>query len=451
MNFDINKIVMSNLDTPSEGYDAGYDAEYDSGYVMDSYFESITDSSLAFLEGFEGASKVRSVIDSDEDIEEMHKMDDQVLYEKYSDALKVEEKKEMKEKKDKNDNKTEISYFKDDKTSPPNGFKLAHEFDSLTSDVDTIIDPKQFESYSRDDKTKLYAKYFDKVDALKNELKSCQTITHSYSSERVILLSQLNTLQDLLQNSGNFTYKFYNTVCMSIFIFTQKIHSFRQKVENRTVQTPLKLRDPITKEIYNLLFLHAGAACVHHRELQVIKLKLVYTILYYTGLRVNEISSLTEADFLGIMETGKLSVFHSKTNTKLTRVIMNEGRDKICKLKNEIIEFFKTEKYLLSSNRKKNNPVNKELTGKYCERKVIEFVNKDIKTITKAFDYKGQYSTHSFRANFITVLLKTHPIHKVAQIIGHKSISSTMAYNRYELDAQTTERMLSEAFAEENT
>ena len=77
---------------------------------------------------------------------------------------------------------------------------------------------------------------------------------------------------------------------------------------------------------------------------------------------------------------------------------------------------------------------------------MIELANKDIQHIAKQYGYKGNYSTHSFRVGFITRLLRDSNVQDVAEIIGHKNIMSTMAYNRYEIDREKKEKLIIQSF-----
>lgn len=70
---------------------------------------------------------------------------------------------------------------------------------------------------------------------------------------------------------------------------------------------------------------------------------------------------------------------------------------------------------------------------RYCKT-LIEFVNDDINNTCKIYNINRNYSSHSFRVNYITEILKQIPVHKAAHFIGHKNIQSTLKYNRYSFD-----------------
>jgi site-specific recombinase XerD len=59
----------------------------------------------------------------------------------------------------------------------------------------------------------------------------------------------------------------------------------------------------------------------------------------------------------------------------------------------------------------------------------VKIINRFIKPAAEAFD--KPLSSHSFRVNYITGLLKSMSIEKVRAIIGHKNIATTATYDRY--------------------
>ena len=52
---------------------------------------------------------------------------------------------------------------------------------------------------------------------------------------------------------------------------------------------PLPLRDPITKEMFQLFVYNAGAKSKYQQDLRKAQLRIAYTLLYYVGLRLNEL------------------------------------------------------------------------------------------------------------------------------------------------------------------
>lgn len=56
------------------------------------------------------------------------------------------------------------------------------------------------------------------------------------------------------------------------------------------------------------------------------------------------------------------------------------------------------------------------------------------------------HKSHSFRAGFVSRALERVSVQEAAQLIGHKSITSTMAYNRYTLNKEKKMKILDQMF-----
>lgn len=71
--------------------------------------------------------------------------------------------------------------------------------------------------------------------------------------------------------------------------------------------------------------------------------------------------------------------------------------------------------------------------------------NKHLETYKKQFNLN--LTSHSFRINFVTALLKHEvPFHVTKQLIGHCDIGSTITYKRYTATDKDKIRNLSKPF-----
>ena len=61
-----------------------------------------------------------------------------------------------------------------------------------------------------------------------------------------------------------------------------------QKKKERLI---LPLRDPVNTELFDLFRAAAGSQSKYKQDLKSAQLIMAYTILFYTGLRINEIRS----------------------------------------------------------------------------------------------------------------------------------------------------------------
>ena len=70
-------------------------------------------------------------------------------------------------------------------------------------------------------------------------------------------------------------------------------------------------------------------------------------------------------------------------------------------------------------------------------------VQRDLKNTCKLAKLSFNIKPRSFRINLITNLLKATSVHKVAEIIKHDDIRSTMKYQRYALSKDEVKNLLS--------
>lgn len=80
--------------------------------------------------------------------------------------------------------------------------------------------------------------------------------------------------------------------------------------KDRTVQ---KLRDPIDQELFPIFLRSAGSGYERKKELMAAQLRICYTILYHTGLRVNELRVITLKEIQEAMETSQITIITFKT------------------------------------------------------------------------------------------------------------------------------------------
>ena len=141
-----------------------------------------------------------------------------------------------------------------------------------------------------------------------------------------------------------------------------------------------------------------------------------FTILFFTGLRLNEVQELKIIDIKNLLQDGNVKIDISKTSTQRKLYLTNSFQKELLKLfdfKNE-----EDENRVISkgSNKNKKTSINKIV--------FIQQVNKIIKEIL------GEgFSSHSFRQGLITEMgSKSINIKIISQFVGHKNISTTMGY-----------------------
>lgn len=120
------------------------------------------------------------------------------------------------------------------------------------------------------------------------------------------------------------------------------IHDLLESMDdklNRLLPKPKKakfnlpLRDPIDTRFFKV-FLGATASNVKYRKyLRYSQLRIAYTILFYTGLRVNEIRCFKEHHIRDAIKTSQFNVIHFKQNESYIHVISEKAVNEKIKLK----------------------------------------------------------------------------------------------------------------------
>jgi len=138
-----------------------------------------------------------------------------------------------------------------------------------------------------------------------------------------------------------------------------------------------------------------------------IKHKVVLTLLYYTGLRLNEVISLRWQDI--DFERGLIHVKQAKGEKE--RIVFLHK-----KLKELLIDYgIKASGLVLISER----------GGKYSERTIQQIVKK----ASKKAGIKKKVTPHTLRHSFATHLLEAGcDIRYIQQLLGHKNLQTTQIY-----------------------
>ena len=152
------------------------------------------------------------------------------------------------------------------------------------------------------------------------------------------------------------------------------------------------------------------------RENTKLNLLRTFTILYFTGLRLNEVQELKIINIKNLIENKNVKIDISKTSTQRKLYLTNSFQKELIKLfdfKNELDDNKIISK---GSDKNKRTSINKIV--------FIQQVNKTIKEIL------GEgFSSHSFRQGLITEMgSKSINIKIISQFVGHKNVSTTMGY-----------------------
>jgi integrase len=102
----------------------------------------------------------------------------------------------------------------------------------------------------------------------------------------------------------------------------------------------LPLQDPMDTNLFPLFFTNAGSQAIRQKDLKQAQIRIAYTLLYHTGLRINEIRQITEERIKSAIATSQITVIHHKTKRYHIHVLSKTAVTKLKQLKTEYAVIF---------------------------------------------------------------------------------------------------------------
>ena len=172
------------------------------------------------------------------------------------------------------------------------------------------------------------------------------------------------------------------------------------------------IKEYITEtEFQKLLTYLKGKESLH--ESTKINFARAFTLLYFTGCRLNEIKQLRIQDIKTILETNELIIVTPKTNKERKLFFSKSALKEIKKLFD--FSIVKDTDFIIGS-KGNYSKVPSDIT-------FITSVNKFIQEVLGT-----RYSSHSFRSGLITEMSKSINPKFIQKFIGHSDINTTMRY-----------------------
>lgn len=246
---------------------------------------------------------------------------------------------------------------------------------------------------------------------------------------RQVLEKRLDGLYDLIERHTELTKEYVKeTLKKGLESVEDTLDEINSKVDRLLPKSKKKrevqaLRNPMDRNLFPLFIQNSGNKFIYKKDLKQAQMNIAYTILYYTGLRINEIKMLTQSDINDAIKSGQFNVIHFKTNQAHIHVISSTA---IQDLKKRYLDYqiifdkYKYE-YLFGKNKPMHN------------KALIQTINDDLRNTCETLELPYNIKSHSFRINHISSLLKVTTVQNTADIIGHKDIRSTISYKRYVL------------------
>lgn len=188
----------------------------------------------------------------------------------------------------------------------------------------------------------------------------------------------------------------------------------------RPKQRPIKPVNDLTDEqVKNLLITVDQSDNLMHQ--------LVIYLLFFTGIRKNELINLKHKDFHQKDNLYLVNVI-AKGKKQMTKVIGSEVKEKIESYKNFLIdsgEELSCDDYLLRPSRNPQDPTN---LNKKLNPKSVDYI---FNLYCKKAGVLHRVSPHSARASYIGSALENgaNLLH-VSQDVGHSSVKTTQEYNK---------------------
>ena len=219
----------------------------------------------------------------------------------------------------------------------------------------------------------------------------------------------------------------------------QDIKDHLQKKREKKGETK-PLRDEIKYSLYQELMKAPSPRYTRHAHAERARKRIVFTLLYYTWARVNELRNITYHDLMGVIQEGRVKLALHKQKDAIVRVLATEGQEEMRKLTPEVEFLFSEQKskFLGESYKKRGEVMH--------EKAWIFYINKEIKKAKEALKMNDVLSSHSFRVGFVTRHLKHADSHVVSKIVGHKNIATTLKYNRYVMDEDKVREILDKGY-----
>lgn len=222
-----------------------------------------------------------------------------------------------------------------------------------------------------------------------------------------------------------------NTVCEEIEILKQK----RLEQEARVLKRKNAKKQPQRDKMEYAEFCYI-LDLVKDMNFYNARKRCAFIILYITGLRVSNLLLLKKDHILKLFASGSVRLDLIKRGEREHLITIS---NKSAELLNDNLDYFT---YILK--RKNNNEYFFSTIDRGDTPLDRCVFNRELNAILKkaSMEFDKNFKTHSFRATFITDLLKEAPIHIAKDIVGHEVVSSTEIYYRSSLTKKDSLKIL---------
>ena len=190
--------------------------------------------------------------------------------------------------------------------------------------------------------------------------------------------------------------------------------------EARVNRKRLPKREPVTRELYNLLIQAVGSPTYTS-----VRLRIAFCLLTVTGIRINELLPLKVGQLQTLLDSHWIGVDRSKRGPANHKAFLTREGKKVVEERRKDFNFLflmKTmDSYVFTSELNHKKMLSRET--------ITRDVNRIMGSVSKILPNQPNITSHSFRVGYISQLWKdTNDIEFVKQSIGHRKMDSTSSY-----------------------
>lgn len=202
--------------------------------------------------------------------------------------------------------------------------------------------------------------------------------------------------------------------------------------QKKTERCILPLRDPITREIYDLLIQASG-----NPTYTSVRLRITFCLLTLTGIRVSELLPLKVGQLQTLLEEYWIGIDCSKRGSANYKAFLTREEKRVVEKRRKDFNFLFLMKtmdlYIFTSE--------SNFTKMLSRETITRDINKIMRSVAKSLPNQPNITSHSFRVGYISELWKdTNDIEFMKQPIGHRKMDSTSSYVK-ELSDQERQKL----------
>lgn len=206
------------------------------------------------------------------------------------------------------------------------------------------------------------------------------TQTNNFEDNIVLQIidNRLNEIFEIISNNPQITRQYVEEIIEPVEESLNQLHNKVDQLlsKDKKHREILPFRDPINNDLFPIFIANAGSKAVRQKDLKQAQLRLAYNLLYFKGLRINEIRMVTEKQILDAISSAQFNAIHYKNRQAHSHVLSNTAIKSLKQLVMERTIIFQKYgyKYLFG----KHEPIH--------QKSLIRLINIDLNNTCKNLD-----------------------------------------------------------------